>query len=97
MAARRAIRDMEGRDIEEVSEYIDEASAKHRKMVDWICRDIGATTLRYQKLNDMVNAIGLPKEKLCLYCWTGKSCSKGEPCKRKTSKTAQKNTAGCLA
>ncbi|HOU35723.1 MAG TPA: amidophosphoribosyltransferase [Candidatus Omnitrophota bacterium] len=97
LAARRAIRDMEGRDIEEVSEYIDEASAKHRKMVDWICRDIGATTLRYQKLNDMVNAIGLPKEKLCLYCWTGKSCSKGEPCKRKTSKTAQKNTAGCLA
>jgi glutamine phosphoribosylpyrophosphate amidotransferase len=29
------------------------------------------TTLRYQTVDDMVEAIGLPKEKLCLYCWTG--------------------------
>ena len=29
------------------------------------------TTLRYQTIDDMVEAIGLPKEKLCLYCWNG--------------------------
>ena len=40
-------------------------------MVDWIRKELGATTLRYQKIEDMVEAIGLPKEKLCLYCWTG--------------------------
>ncbi|MBC8377566.1 MAG: hypothetical protein H8E62_00165 [Planctomycetes bacterium] len=48
-------------------------------MIDWIARDIGVTTLRYQTIEDMVEAIGLPKEKLCLYCWTGrcpKACSK---------------------
>jgi glutamine phosphoribosylpyrophosphate amidotransferase len=29
------------------------------------------TTLRYLTIDDMIRAIGLPKEKLCLYCWTG--------------------------
>ena len=46
---------------------------KHgHKMVDWIAKDLEITTLRYQTIEDMVKAIGLPKEKLCLYCWTGK-------------------------
>jgi glutamine phosphoribosylpyrophosphate amidotransferase len=27
--------------------------------------------LKYQKLSDLVSAIGLPKEKLCTYCWDG--------------------------
>ena len=97
LAARRAIRALEGKDIADVSEYIDERSGKHAKMVDWVCKEVGATSLRYQTLDDMVSAIGIPKEKLCLYCWTGKTCSKGEPCKRRSSKTTQKNTAGCSA
>jgi len=71
LAARRAIRTLEGHDIEDVSEYIDSTSDKYRKMVDWIARDLTLTTLRYQTVDDMVKAIGLPKEKLCLYCWTG--------------------------
>jgi amidophosphoribosyltransferase len=72
LAARRAIRAIEGKDIEDVRQYLDEGSAKHKKMVGWITKDLGATTLKYQKLCDMVCAIGLPKEKLCLYCWTGR-------------------------
>jgi len=71
LAARRAIKSLEGRDIEDVSEYIDHTSDKYKKMVDWIARDLTLTTLRYQTVDDMVKAIGLPKEKLCLYCWTG--------------------------
>jgi amidophosphoribosyltransferase len=39
-------------------------------------KDIGATSLKYQLLDDMVKAIGLPKEKLCLYCWIGKGVQK---------------------
>jgi amidophosphoribosyltransferase len=79
LAARKAIRALEGCDIEDVSEYIDHTSEKYRKMVEWITRDLAVTTLRYQTIDDMIKAIGLPKEKLCLYCWTGKcpgSCSK---------------------
>ncbi len=60
LAARRAIKAIEGKDIKDVSGYLDESSPKHKKMVEWICRDIGATTLKYQKLDDMVEAIVLP-------------------------------------
>ncbi|MHC4624318.1 MAG: amidophosphoribosyltransferase [Planctomycetota bacterium] len=72
LAARKAIRSLEGHDLENVSEYIDHHSEKYRKMVEWIEKDIDVTTLRYQSLEDMVEAIGQPKEKLCLYCWNGK-------------------------
>ena len=72
LAARKAIKDIEGSDIEDVSEYIDHKSDKYRKMVDWIAKDLDVTTLRYQTLEDMVEAIGLPEEKICTYCWTGK-------------------------
>ncbi len=71
LAARRAIRAIEGHDLEDVSEYIDSDSEKYKKMIEWIKEDLGVTTLRYQKLDDMVEAIGLPKDKLCLYCWNG--------------------------
>jgi amidophosphoribosyltransferase len=71
LAARRAIRALEGRETEDVSEYLDPATEKHQKMIAWIARDLEVTTLRYLNVNDMVRAIGLPREKLCLYCWTG--------------------------
>ncbi|MEA3305582.1 MAG: amidophosphoribosyltransferase, partial [Candidatus Omnitrophota bacterium] len=71
LAARRAIKALEGGDIENVSGYISHTADKYRKMVDWIARDLTLTTLRYQTVDDMVKAIGLPREKLCLYCWTG--------------------------
>ncbi|MDD4939252.1 MAG: amidophosphoribosyltransferase [Candidatus Omnitrophica bacterium] len=79
LAARRAIRALEGSDIEDVSAYIDHTTEKHKKMVDWIARELALTTLRYQTVEDMVKAIGLPKEKLCLYCWTGKCPDAGRP------------------
>lgn len=71
LAARRAIRSLEGYDLDDVREYIDHNTEKYRRMVEWIARDLEVTTLRYQTVDDMVDAIGLPKEKLCLYCWTG--------------------------
>jgi len=71
LAARRAIRSIEGKDIEDVSEYLDPHAEKYSKMVEWIQRELGATTLKYQTIEDMVNAIGLPREKLCLHCWVG--------------------------
>jgi amidophosphoribosyltransferase len=71
LAARRAIHSLEGHDIKDVSEYIDSNSEKYKKMVEWIAKDLGVSTLRYQTVDDMVKAIGWPKKKLCLYCWTG--------------------------
>jgi amidophosphoribosyltransferase len=71
LAARRAIRSLEGKDVADVSDYIDHNSEKYKAMVEWIGRDLEVTTLRYQTVDDMVSSIGLPREKLCLYCWTG--------------------------
>ena len=71
LAARRAIRSMEGQDVNNVSKYIDHNSQGYKKMVEWIANELEVTTLRYQTVDDMVKAIGLPKERLCLYCWTG--------------------------
>ena len=67
------------RDCWDVSEYIDHNSKKYKKMVDWIAKDLGVTTLRYQTVDDMVKAIGRPKDKLCLYCWTGECPAPARP------------------
>jgi amidophosphoribosyltransferase len=42
-------------------------------MVERIRQRLNLTTLRYQTLPDMVSAIGLPREKLCTYCWNGEA------------------------
>jgi amidophosphoribosyltransferase len=77
LAARKAIRSLEGHDIDDVSEYLDVNSEKYKRMVERIARDLGVTTLRYQTVDDMVEAVGRPKEDLCLYCWTGE-CPKSK-------------------
>jgi len=76
LVARRAIKAIEGKDIEDVSDYLNPTSEKYKKMVDWIVEYLGASSLKYQLLEDMVKAIGLPKEKLCLYCWIGRGIQK---------------------
>ncbi len=73
LSARKAIFDIEGEHIKDVSEYLDNTSEKYLKMLEWIREDIDVTTLRYQTVDDMIEAIGLPRDKLCLYCWTGRS------------------------
>ena len=72
LAARKAIRELEGRQDAALEEYTDETSGKHCAMVERIRSRLQLTTLRYQRLEDLVAAIGLPKEKLCTYCWDGK-------------------------
>ena len=71
LVARKAIKALEGKDLEDVSEYLEFGSEKYKVMVEWIRKDLEATTLSYQNVEDMVEAIGLPREKLCLYCWLG--------------------------
>ena len=82
LAARKAIRQIEGHDIMDVSEYLDPTTTKYERMVEAIRQDLGVTTLRYQTVDDMVEAIGKPSHQLCLYCWTGQ-CPKGA-CRRTT-------------
>jgi len=71
LAGRWGIRELIGKDIDDPSEYIDPESDNYKAMVDVIRKRLQLTTLKYQRLEDLVKAIGLPKEKLCTYCWDG--------------------------
>ena len=71
LAGRRAIAELEGADDAHLDEYADPDSDRHAAMVETIGKRLGLTSLRYQRIDDMVEAVGLPKEKLCTYCWDG--------------------------
>jgi amidophosphoribosyltransferase len=73
LAARKAIRILEGKDIQDVPEYIDRNSPKYQKMVETVARELGANSLMYQGLDDMASAIGRPVDKVCTFCWTGRT------------------------
>ena len=73
---RRVIRDMEGTSelSEEIlQEYVDCNSAKHKEMVNIMCKNMQLTSLKLQRLEYLVAAIGLPKCKLCTHCWDNSS------------------------
>lgn len=73
LAARKAIFELQGQAVENLAEYADPDSERHRAMVEQIRRRLGLSSLRYQRLEDLVQAVGLPKEKLCTHCWDGSS------------------------
>ena len=71
---RRVIAELEGGDPdrETLLEYANPDSEKYQNMLDKICKELHFTSLRYHRLDDMIEAIGLPEDKLCTYCWSGK-------------------------
>jgi amidophosphoribosyltransferase len=73
LAGRKAIKELEGREDKSLDEYAKAGSDQNRAMVDKIGQMLGLTSLGYQKLDDLVEAIGLPKDQLCTHCWDGSS------------------------
>jgi amidophosphoribosyltransferase len=73
LAGRRAIHEMEGEAPVDLSAYARAGSDQNLAMIEAIRRRLRLTTLKYQQLEDLVAAIGLPKEKLCTHCWDGSS------------------------
>ena len=73
LAGRQVIYELEGDDTANLQEYALPDSSQRLEMVDKIRMRLGLTTLAYQKLPDLVTAIGMPKEKLCTHCWDGSS------------------------
>ena len=74
LITRKVIAKLEGENPsrEVLSEYADPDSPKYHEMVEMIRKELHFTTLKYNRLDDLVAATGLPEEKLCTYCWTGK-------------------------
>ncbi len=71
LAGRWAIKELIGKNIDDPAEYTNPDSDKFKAMVEVIRKKLGLTTLEYQRLENLVSAIGLPKEKICTYCWDG--------------------------
>jgi amidophosphoribosyltransferase len=76
LAGRKAIADMGGDATNDLAEYADASTAKYAAMIESIRARLGLTSLKYQTLDDMVKAIGLPREKLCTYCWSGNTTTR---------------------
>lgn len=75
LITRRVIAELEGtQDIsrEVLQEYADPESPKYEKMVEEICKQLNFTSLRFNRLDDMLDSVGIPKERLCTYCWDGR-------------------------
>ena len=74
LIARRVIAELEGtEDVERtvLEDYADPDSDRYHRMLDGICEKMGFTSLRYNRLDDLIEAIGLDRDKLCTYCWNG--------------------------
>ena len=73
LAGRSAIEELEGPDCESLEAYATSGSQQNRAMVEKIRQRLKLTSLKYQRLEDLIDAIGLPKEKVCTHCWDGTS------------------------
>ena len=75
LITRRVIARLEGtEDVPEeiLQQYTDPESEKYEQMIEEIRKELNFTSLRYNRLDDMLEAAGIPKENLCTYCWDGR-------------------------
>ncbi len=73
LLARRIIQELEGDEgHNHIEEYADKNTARGQCLLKKICEKLGFNSLGYQSLEGMLDAIGVDREKICTYCWTGK-------------------------
>jgi len=82
LAARRAIAKIEGVDEptdDMIRKYLVFDSPEYNMLVEEIRKSLKLDSLKFQKLEDLIEAVGIPKEKLCTYCWNGKDVEDEAP------------------
>lgn len=75
LITRRVIAKLEGtQDVSEeiLQKYTDPETKEYENMIEEIRKELNFTSLRFNRLDDMLEAVGIPREKLCTYCWDGK-------------------------
>lgn len=74
LITRRIIQEREGDEVSDelLADYADPDSQNYQEMVEEIRKRLNFTSLKFHRLDDLVRSIGLPKERLCTYCWDGK-------------------------
>ena len=73
LLARRVVQELEGDEGQEhLEEYADGTTERGKCLLHTICEKFGFTSLGYQSLDGILEAIGIDRDKICTYCWTGK-------------------------
>ena len=73
LLARRVIQELEGDEGQDhIEEYADASTERGKCLLKRICETFGFDSLGYQSLDGFLEAIGIDRNKVCTYCWTGK-------------------------
>ena len=73
LLARRTVQKLEGDEGQKhLDEYSDATTHRGQCMLESICKEMGFESLGYQSLDGLLDAIGLPRDKICTYCWSGR-------------------------
>ena len=73
LLARKTIQKLEGMEGQRhIDEYTDSSTERGKCLLKSICEEMGFDSLGYQSLEGLLEAIGLDKDKVCTYCWSGK-------------------------
>ncbi len=80
LLSRRIIEEIEGVNDKNLEKYAQTDSPEYKKMVDIMAKKLGITSLKFNKIESLVQSIGLPKCRICTHCFDGSGCS----CKKKS-------------
>lgn len=74
LIARQIVAQEEGENVDRtiLDDYTNPDSDRYHKMEEIMCKKMGFSSLQFSRLDDTIKATGLPADKLCTYCWTGK-------------------------
>ena len=73
LITRRIISDFEGDDHKNLEQYAKTGTPEYQRMVSEIARRLGLTSVKFATLEDLIDSIGLPKERVCTHCFDGTS------------------------
>lgn len=71
LITRQVIQEFEGDPNKKLDKYSETDSPEYCRMVDEIARRLGITTLKFNKMENLIKAIGLPKSRVCTHCFDG--------------------------
>ena len=73
LIARSTVMELEGEEgFKYLDEYIDNTTERGKSLRNAICEKLHFTSLEFQSIDGIIKAIGLPADKICTYCWTGR-------------------------
>ena len=73
LITRQIIKDFEGNEQANLDKYAQTDTPEYRRLVDEIARRLGLTSLKFARLDDLIESIGLPKAQVCTHCFDGTS------------------------